>query len=58
MLKPDDLQAATLELASFYYTEFELLLPALNWPLLTFQFVKELALPCTSDIGIIFMNEI
>jgi RNA polymerase I-specific transcription initiation factor RRN7 len=44
-LEPDDLHLAILELAISYRKHFEIILPPLNAPLLTFKHVKRLLLP-------------
>jgi RNA polymerase I-specific transcription initiation factor RRN7 len=45
VLKPDQLQRAVRELLLYYHREFGISFPAVNSPLLSFKYVKELALP-------------
>ena len=45
VLKPDQLQKAVRELVLYYNKEFGICFPAVNFPLLSFKYIKELALP-------------
>ena len=45
ILSPDALQTAVFRLCALYTTEFGMSLPAVNSPLLLFQYIRQLALP-------------
>ncbi|KAH0538054.1 hypothetical protein FGG08_005316 [Glutinoglossum americanum] len=45
VLKPDQLQRAVRELVLYYHREFGILFPAINSPLLSFKYIRDLALP-------------
>jgi RNA polymerase I-specific transcription initiation factor RRN7 len=45
ILKPDQLQKAVHELVLYYNKEFGIRFPVMNFPLLSFKYIKELALP-------------
>jgi hypothetical protein len=49
-LKGPAIHAAVIELVEFYHVQLEMVFPALNYPLLIYKHMRDMALPSNSPI--------